>query len=379
MKKRIVVLGAGLVGKPIALDLAKDAQTQVVLVDVNPPSTEFGQKNGIQVVQSDLSREGAVAKVVKGADFVVNAVPGFMGYKCLTEIIEAGKDVVDIAFYPENPMDLDALAKKHGVRVICDMGVAPGMSHLLVGYFAHQLDHVERADIFVGGLPKVRTQPWEYKAVFSPIDVLEEYTRPARLVERGKIVVKPALTEVEPLEFEGLGTLEAFNSDGLRSLVYTIKADLMREKTLRYPGYTAKIKTLADSGFFNPDPITVNGSQVSPLSLTAKLLFKQWKLNEGEEDLTVMRIIVEGSKSGDRQRFESNLHDEYDPETRVHSMARTTGYAASVALRFLIQSSTLKPGITLPERLSLEEGAVAFILEGLQQRNIYYKNTQVIL
>ena len=195
-KNNIVVLGAGLVGKPIAVDLVQDANCFVTLVDINPPFQAMADRYGIKLVMADLSKKSQVVAAVQDADFVVNAVPGFMGFNVLKQVIEAGKDAVDIAFYPENPMDLDELAKKQGVRVICDMGVAPGMSHLLVGHFANQLDHVERVDIFVGGLPKVRTQPWEYKAMFSPVDVLEEYTRPARLVENGQIVIKPALSEV---------------------------------------------------------------------------------------------------------------------------------------------------------------------------------------
>jgi saccharopine dehydrogenase-like NADP-dependent oxidoreductase len=378
-KNNIVVLGAGLVGKPIAVDLAQDANYFVTLVDINPPSQVLTDRYGIKLVLADLSKKSQVVAAVQDADFVVNAVPGFMGFNVLKQVIEAGKDAVDIAFYPENPMDLDELAKKQEVRVICDMGVAPGMSHLLVGHFANQLDHVERVDIFVGGLPKIRTQPWEYKAVFSPVDVLEEYTRPARLVEHGQMVIKPALTEVENLEFNGLGTLEAFNSDGLRSLVYTLKADVMREKTLRYPGYTAKVKLLADAGFFNPVKIRVGGVEISPLSLTSQLLFDQWKLHEGEEDMTIMRIVVEGSMNGVRHQFVSDLHDEYDPISNVHSMARTTGYAASVALRWLMSSVKLKMGITLPEKLALVDGSVDYILAGLAERNVIYKFTHRLL
>ncbi|PKP32955.1 MAG: saccharopine dehydrogenase [Bacteroidetes bacterium HGW-Bacteroidetes-16] len=378
-KNNIVVLGAGLVGKPIAVDLAQDANCFVTLVDINPPSQVLADRYGIKLVLADLSKKSQVVDAVQEADFVVNAVPGFMGFNVLKQVIEAGKDAVDIAFYPENPMDLDELAKKQGVRVICDMGVAPGMSHLLVGHFANQLDHVERADIFVGGLPKIRTQPWEYKAVFSPVDVLEEYTRPARLVEHGQMVIKPALTEVENLEFEGLGTLEAFNSDGLRSLVYTLKADVMREKTLRYPGYTAKVKLLADAGFFNPVKMRVGGVEISPLSLTSQLLFDQWKLHEGEEDMTIMRIVVEGSMNGVRHQFVCDLHDEYDPISNVHSMARTTGYAASVALRWLMSSAKLKKGITLPEKLAMVHGSVDYILAGLAERNVNYKFTHRLL
>ncbi|PIY30629.1 MAG: hypothetical protein COZ08_11835 [Bacteroidetes bacterium CG_4_10_14_3_um_filter_42_6] len=193
------------------------------------------------------------------------------------------------------------------------------------------------------------------------------------------MVIKPALTEVENLEFDGLGTLEAFNSDGLRSLVYTLKADVMREKTLRYPGYTAKVKLLADVGFFNPVKMRVGGVEVSPLSLTSQLLFDQWKLHKGEEDMTIMRIVVEGSMNGVRHQFVCDLHDEYDPISNVHSMARTTGYAASVALRWLMSSETLKKGVTLPEKLALEDGSVDYILAGLAERNVNYKFTHKLL
>ncbi|MBU3927203.1 MAG: saccharopine dehydrogenase NADP-binding domain-containing protein, partial [Bacteroidetes bacterium] len=110
-KNNIVVLGAGLVGKPIAVDLAQDANCFVTLVDINPPSQAMADRYGIKLVLADLSKKSQVVSAVKDADFVVNAVPGFMGFNVLRQVIEAGKDAVDIAFYPENPMDLDELAK----------------------------------------------------------------------------------------------------------------------------------------------------------------------------------------------------------------------------------------------------------------------------
>jgi len=95
--------------------------------------------------------------------------------------------------------------------------------------------------IYVGGLPIVRQWPYEYKAVFSPLDVIEEYTRTARFVENGRVVTRPALTDLERVDFEGVGTLEAFNTDGLRTLIQTIPAPNMKEKTLRYPGTRNRI------------------------------------------------------------------------------------------------------------------------------------------
>lgn len=372
MSTKVLVLGGGLIGGPIAMDLAKDNELKVTLADISKTSLARVTDARIQKIQADLSDESELKTLVEDHDLVVNAVPGFMGFKTLKQCIEAGKNVVDIAFYPDDVFALNELAKQNNAIVIADIGVAPGMSNLLTGYAAHKLDKTTNVEIYVGGIPKIRQKPWEYKAVFSPTDVLEEYTRPARIIENGKIVTKEPLTEVEHLEFDKIGTLEAFNSDGLRSLLFTIDAPNMKEKTLRYPGYAANVKLLADNGFFNTETVIVSGNKVRPLDVTAKLLFDQWKLQDGEVDITVMRIIVEGEKDGKSLRFQFDLYDEYDPETKVHSMARTTGYTASMAVRLLAGGFYKETGITVPEMLGKNENNVLFMLEGLKSRNVIY-------
>lgn len=373
MLKRVLVLGGGLVGGPIALDLVKDTGLKVTLADISKSMLKRITDDRIVKIQADLSEATELQALVNEHDLIVNAVPGFMGYNTLKQCIEAGKNVVDIAFYPEDVFGLTELAKEKGVTVIADMGVAPGMSNLLTGYAASKLEKVSNVEIYVGGIPKIRHQPWEYKAVFSPADVLEEYTRPARLVENGAIVIKPPLTEVEHLEFNQIGTLEAFNSDGLRSILFTIDAPNMKEKTLRYPGYAEKVKLLADNGFFSNEEIEVAGKKVKPLDITSKLLFDQWKLNEGEVDITVMRIIVEGEKNKKLLRYQYDLYDEFDPDTGIHSMARTTGYSASMAVRLVAGGFYNEPGITVPEMLGKNENHVLFMLEGLKSRNVIYR------
>ncbi len=371
--EKIAILGSGLVGKPIALDLAKNGEFDVTVADIDEKRLAEVGKTGIGTFNIDLKNKKETLKFLSAFDMVVNAVPGFMGFDVLKTCLEAGKDTVDIAFYPENPFDLDGLAKNNRVRVICDMGVAPGMSNLLAGYAASKMQKVNSVKIYVGGLPKVRTLPWEYKAVFSPSDVIEEYTRTARLVENGKIVEKEPLTEIELLDFDKTGTLEAFNSDGLRSLMFTLKADNMVEKTLRYPGYASKIKLLAQNGFFGKEKINVNGKWVAPLEMTSQLLFDKWKLKENEIDITVMRIVVQGVKDGENVKYEFNLYDEYDPLTGIHSMARTTGYSATMAVRLLAGGLYNKTGITMPEILGKDENTVDFMLSGLSDRGVEYK------
>jgi len=375
MKTKVIVLGAGLIGKPLAIDLVKDEKFEVTIADKSWLQLESIEEMKLRKKHLDLSESYELKKLLQPFDIVVNAVPGFMGYNTLKTIIEAGKDCVDIAFYPEDVFGLSKLAKEKGVRVISDMGVAPGMSNLLAGFAASKMDEVDKVDVFVGGLPVIRKLPWEYKAVFSPSDVIEEYTRPARLVENGQIVTKPPLTEIQLLEFDKVGTLEAFNSDGLRSLMFTIKAKNMREKTLRYPGYAAKIKFLAENGFFDTRKTEINGNTISPIELTSKLLFKQWKLEEGEEDLTIMKIMVEGKNNGKPLRYTFDLYDRYDAKTKTHSMARTTAYAASQAVRLMVSGLHTEQGIMVPEQLGGNEKIVNFMLSGLAERNVIYKTT----
>jgi saccharopine dehydrogenase-like NADP-dependent oxidoreductase len=373
---KILVLGAGLVGGPIALDLAKNGEFEVTSADISSESlSRFKGIEGISAVQADLNNEEALKTLVNNHDLVVSAVPGFMGYRTLERIIECGKNAVDIAFFPEDMFGLDAKAKQMDVTAICDIGVAPGMSNVLIGYGASMLDTLEKGITYVGGLPVVRTWPFEYKAVFSPIDVIEEYTRPARYIDGGRLVVREALSDAELLDFPNIGTLEAFNSDGLRTLATTVKGDYMIEKTLRYKGHIEKMAVLRDTGFFSKEPILINGVMISPLEFTSRLLFPKWKLQEGEEDLTVMQVITEGLKNGIRQRFTWDLFDKFDKATGIHSMARTTGYTATMVARLLIKGLYNKKGISAPEFLGKDAGIVNFLLDGLRERGIVYKET----
>jgi len=274
---KIIVLGAGLVGAPMAFDLSNDPMFDVTVCDLDPKNLEkFIIEPKIQTIQKDLSKPQNVKEVVSAFDMVLSAVPGFLGFQTLRAIIEAGKNVGDIAFFPEDMFALNDLAQEKGVIAISDMGVAPGMSNLLVGHADHQLDATQKVIIYVGGLPKIRQWPYEYKAVFSPVDVIEEYTRPARYIENGKELIKPALSDPELLNFEHLGTLEAFNSDGLRSLAHTIQGDYMIEKTLRYPGHIEIMRILRDTGFFDKNTIEIRGTAISPLEFSSKLLFPKW-------------------------------------------------------------------------------------------------------
>jgi saccharopine dehydrogenase-like NADP-dependent oxidoreductase len=286
--KKAVVLGAGLVGKAMAIDLSKNFD--VTAVDINSDALLSLKKHNVTVQQLDFSNLATLSKAIQPFDIVVGAVPGFMGLQTARTVIEAGKNMVDISFFPEDPFQLDELAKKHDVTIVTDCGVAPGMGNIILGYHNKRMK-IDRYECLVGGLPLVREWPYEYKAVFSPIDVIEEYIRPARYVQSGAIVIKEALSDPELVYFDGVGTLESWNSDGLRSLIKTMKGiPHMIEKTLRYPGCIEYLRVLRESGFFSYEEMEIKGVKIRPIDITAKLLFPKWKLKPGEEEFTVMRI-----------------------------------------------------------------------------------------
>ena len=371
---KLIILGAGLIGEPMAIDLAKDPKYEVSVADISETSLKkLKNDNPITTIQMDLSDPENVKSLVNNYDFVINALPGFIGYQTLEAILKAKKNVVDIAFFPEDPFLLDELAKEQNVVALVDCGVSPGMSNILIGHVNHLLDETDMVLTLVGGLPEIREWPYEYKAVFSPVDVIEEYTRPARFVENGKLVVKPALSDIESINFDGIGTLEAFNSDGLRTLIKTIDAPNMKEKTLRYPGHIEKMAMLRETGFFSQQEIEVNGTRIRPMDFTSKILFPKWKLEKGEIDFTILRVIVEGKKEEKKLRYTYELFDRYDEDTQTHSMARTTGYTATVATRMIISGLYNKTGISAPEFIGKQPECVEFMLNELKEKNVIYK------
>ena len=345
-----------MVGSAMALDLAKNHD--IFLSDNNKKSLAEiqSQNNSIEIQQLDVTNKSALSQWIQPADIVLLAVPGFLGYKTLKTIIEAGKHVVDISFAPENVLDLNILAKKNNVISIVDAGVAPGIPNYLLGYWNSKIE-IKSFEYYVGGLPKNPTPPFYYKAPFSPIDVIEEYTRPARMMIDGKLITKPALSEIETIEFEEVGKLEAFNTDGLRSILSTMNhIPNMKEKTLRYPKHAQMMIDYRNKGLFDKDNIQE----------TSRQLFEDWKLEENEQEFTIMDIIIEGTT----EKIKYHLYDEFNTTSQTSSMARTTGYTATATINLILEKLWIDSGVFPPEIIGKKEQCMHYILNYLDTRNI---------
>ncbi|MFN8247202.1 MAG: saccharopine dehydrogenase C-terminal domain-containing protein [Ferruginibacter sp.] len=367
---QIAILGAGMVGRAIAIDLA--FRFTVTSFDLSNQSLQELTKKapGIKTIQADLSDFNRYPEWLSDFDMVVSAVPGFMGYRALEAIIRSGKTVVDISFFPEDALQLHQMAADAGVTAIVDCGVAPGLSNLVLGY-CDSIMKVDSFECMVGGLPKVRTWPFAYKAPFSPIDVLEEYTRPARYVENGHIITKPALSDPELVDFEDIGTLQSFNTDGLRSILYTMKhIPNLKEKTLRYPGHIDMISALQKAGFFDTTERNIRGNMIRPIDMTASVLFDQWKLNEEDDEFTIMKMIVIGMEVSESRTLEYLLYDERDRSSGISSMSRTTGYTCTAAVNMLADAVFTDKGVYPPEIIGRRQGCFDYVLHYLSKRNI---------
>lgn len=362
--KKISVLGSGLIGKAIAIDLSQNHDVTSIDFDQNRLD-ELGHDNAIKKVKADVSDKTKLHKLIEKQDLVVCAVPGFMGFETLKSVIEAGKNVVDISFFPEDPFLLNDLAVEKNVTAVVDCGVAPGLSGLILGHLNKKMK-INSFECYVGGLPLEPKMPFKYKASFSPIDVIEEYIRPARMVEQGKVVIKEAMSGSEIIEFDKAGKLEAVYTDGLRTLLNTMKIPEMKEKTLRYPGHIDLIKLLKEIGFFNEKEIEFKGFKIKPIEFASKILFPHWKLEKNEKEFTVLRVLVRG----EGKEAQYDLYDEFNEKTNTSSMARTTGYTCTAAANLVLENKFVRKGICPPEFVGGDENSFKFILSYLEKRDI---------
>jgi saccharopine dehydrogenase-like NADP-dependent oxidoreductase len=366
--KKILVLGSGMVGRAIVTDLARNYVVKVM--DINKENlSKLRNFQKVKTIRADATDQNALRKYSKDCDLIISAVPGFLGFEVLRKIIKCKKNVVDISFFDGDAFKLDSLAKKNRVTAVVDCGVAPGLSNVILGYHNSRMK-IDSFECMVGGLPIKRDWPYQYKAPFSPIDVIEEYTRPSRIVKNSKVIVKEALSDVEVLDVKPVGELEAFNTDGLRSLLKTMKIPNMTEKTLRYPGHTELMRVLRESGFFSNKRLMINGNKVSPIDVTTKLLFPMWKLGDEEVEFTVLKISISGTENNKKTKYEYSLFDKYDSKTKVSSMARTTGYTCTAAARLVLEGKFSRTGICPPEFIGAEQGNFEAVIGELKKRGI---------
>lgn len=368
---KVLVIGCGKVGSEIARDLARESEVDsLVAADASLENLKkLRGKTKITTRRLDISQKKLVQQEMRSANIVCGALPGRIGFQVMRNAVEAGVDVVDISYTPENPFKLSGMARDQDVAVVPQCGVAPGFSNMCVGDGRRRLGTISRVRIYVGGLPQKPVGPLNYRVVFSLEDVINEYSRPVNVIENGQRNKVEPLSGRGLLNFSGVGKLEYFLTDGLGSLPMSYpEVAEMYELTLRYPGHADMMNTLRVLGFFDRRPVPVNGFRIEPRKLS-QLLLKDAMSQGTPQDLLAMRIEITGS-DGRRDLAVYQVLDYYDNKRQVSAMSRTTAYpCTSVAL--LVGTGKLgRVGVMTPERIAENKSHFQYVLSRLKKRNV---------
>jgi saccharopine dehydrogenase-like NADP-dependent oxidoreductase len=380
---KIIVLGCGNIGSVAAKDLSENLpSTEIVMSDVNKNRAEeaaskIGQGN-VSWEKADATNRSELVSIIKKFDLAVGALPGWMGYRACEASISAKVDIVDVSYMPEDVMTLNKDALKANVCIIPDCGMSPGFGSILVGRAVSKLDQVESVHMLNGGLPEKPVPPLGYVITWSVKDLIDMYSRKVNIVKDGKIVQVEAMSGLEEIEFPGVGKLEAFYTDGLRTLLYTVKdAKDMWEKSLRYPGHVEKIQLLKDLGFFNEEPIEVENLKIPPREVTARLLEKKLKKPE-TPDIVIILVEVDGLKNDKKVKITFSALDHYDKKRHVTAMARTTAYSTSVAAQLIANKIIKEKGVVPPEKLGMSEKLYSEFMSMMKKRGVVVKESKGI-
>jgi len=373
---KLAVLGCGSIGSVIVKFLSNDfVGADVVVLDKFASAcrerlASLGVED-ILVDQVDAGDLSTLTSKLRGYDLVIDSLPGYLGFNALLAAIKARVDLVSVSYMPQDPMELSEEVASKGITVVPDAGLAPGLSNVLVGRVVSVLRNVDEVGIYVGGLPKENVPPLGYVITWSAVDLLEEYVRPARVIIDGEVRYVDPLSSIEEIHIEGLGKFEGFYSDGLRTLLHTLRGKVRRayELTLRYPGHLSKMRVLRELGFLDSEELRVDSVSVSPRRFTARVLEKKLR-TEGMKDIVILKVIGT-STSG--SRIEYTLVKEGDKH--VSAMAKTTA-APAVATVSLLARGKLPKGVVPPEYIGMKEELYRDFMKHLERRHLTVTSNQ---
>ncbi len=373
---KAVVLGAGMIGCMMVKELAKHPKIQsLIVVDAFPANVDKcvseAMNDKVKGQVASLNDEGVLESILGQADVAIAALPHSLSLLANKAAIKAGCHMVDLvgSHYPEKA-ELDSAARAAGVLIVPGIGVAPGIANVLAGRGVEILDEADEAQVLCGGIPRHPLPPLWYQVVFRLESLIGLFTRPAFAMVNGQMVQLPALSEMEDCFFpDPVGECEAVITDA-HSLGCTMrgKVNSIYEKTVRYKGHYAKMKVLAELGFFNEALIDVDGVMVSPRKLSMALLEPQMK-GKSDEDITVLRVVVTGKRDGKPVKVQWEMVDLYDQERHLTSMAKTTGFPAVIVAEWLAEGKLTDCGVVAPEQLLIGDRFASFMSE-LKNRGI---------
>lgn len=362
MGYRYIVLGAGLQGTAAAYDLARHGGAELVLLadlDLKRAEEAAARVNRLlrgglaQAAQVDVQDRGSLIEALEGYDAVLSAVPYRFNLEITEAAIAAKTGMCDLGGNTEvvlKQLELDPEAKKAGITIVPDCGLAPGMANTLAVYAMSKMEKPREVRIWCGGLPQHPRPPLDYKLVFSIEGLTNEYFGKAYVLRDGRVQEVETFTELEEVEFPPpVGKCEAFiTAGGTSTCPWTFAGQLERYeyKTVRYPGHYKKVKTLLDLGLLDPEPVEVDGEKVSPRELFHRVVPPRISFPE-DPDLVVLRVHCRGEEGGKQMEVQLDLMDFHDETTGFSAMERTTAFPAAIVAAMIARGELERGAVPL--------------------------------
>jgi len=376
---RIVLFGAGKMAYAIAYDLVRNPTIIEVTVgdirleDARRLAKVIGSSK-IKPIQVDVTNSTRVFREIKGSACAIGSTTYSHNLLLTKACIQARTNFCDLGgniYVVDAQRILNLQAKKAGVTIIPDCGLAPGMVNVLAYHWAKEFDSVDRLKIRVGGLPHQPKNLLNYQLVFSVQGLINEYIEDAIILRNGKKQMVPPMTEVEDLSFtRPYDQLEAFyTSGGTSTLPETLRGKVknLDYKTIRYPGHARHVKLLMDLGLFSSKSVQIGKLKVIPRQLSAYLLTNY--LPSNQPDVVLIRVELKGKIKGKKKQIVYDCIDYYDHQSKLTSMQRTTGFPVAIIAQMLAENKIEKKGV-VPQELAVP--AEQFLQE-LHQRNIRFR------
>jgi len=372
---KLLVIGSGMMGSAAAYDMALQRDVDSVALADNDLKRAKGAaarvnriagNKKVRAVALDAGKEKEAARLMKGHDGALSAVPYFLNLGLAKAAIRAGCHFADLGgnnTVVRQELALAKQAEKRGIGLAPDCGLSPGMASILGGELVRRLGgRADALKLYVGGLPEKPMPPFHYQLVFSVEGLINEFVEPARILRDGKITTIEALTEPEPFQMEGFAPLVAFQTSGGTSTLpetFAGKVGECFEKTLRYPDHYNLIRGLKDLGLFSSGKMRIGDVEVAPRALLAKVFESKFAGNG--PDVCIMRLeahesvkapgvrgLLGGKLKGRVASF--TMVDRYDPRSDMSAMMRTTAFPASIVLQMMCMGAVSKRGAVLQER-----------------------------
>jgi lysine 6-dehydrogenase len=372
---KLLVIGAGMMGSAAAYDMARQSSVDAVTLadndlkrarDVAARVNRITGDRKVRAVALDASKEKVAARLMKGHDGALSAVPYRLNLGLAEAAIDARCHFADLGgnnTVVRQELALAKKAEKKGVGLAPDCGLSPGMASILGGELVRRLDgRADALKLYVGGLPERPVPPFHYQLVFSVEGLINEYVEPARILRKGKLTTVEPLTEPEEFHMNGFSPLVAFHTSGGTSTMpetFEGRVGECFEKTLRYPGHYDLLCELKELGLFSSEKIRVSGAEVVPRAVLSKIF--EGKFAGKGPDLCIMRLeahesvrapgvrgLLGGKLQGRVATF--TMVDHYDPKTDMSAMMRTTAFPASIVLQMMCSGAVEKRGAVLQER-----------------------------